>query len=373
MKLTDLLEQMHLRTLYRQIGFQELSDETCVLMGQETQPGEGHILVLPGQRLEAALANGSAGCLFCAGQPEKMPELPEKCNVVCFQASPAEIAVAAQHGIYALRRKADPFFGRESLLDRLLEGRVQGDENAAEILQGLGLRPNRRFCLVLVSFFGRVEEIPWDDVSKQLSRILNRCAVSEYRGDLLALCPVESEEIYPRYSAEQLERFLSRQSAYAVISNSAMRPAAIRTIYPQARSVMRFGIALSKEESTRIFFYEKYAFYHIVELCANAYSTDHQIHNLVYLCHPALGRVLRYDRSHGTNYAGILRKYLENNCNLSQTAREMFMHRNTMLNKLEVVREVLGVSLADPAVREQLQFSFHVVDYEEKILQGRTF
>ena len=152
-----------------------------------------------------------------------------------------------------------------------------------------------------------------------------------------------------------------------------MRPAAIRALYRQARSVMRFGIALSKEESTRIFFYEKYAFYHIVELCANVYNSDHQIQNLVYLCHPALGRVLRYDRSHGTNYTEILRKYLENNCNLSQTAREMFMHRNTMLNKLEVIREVLGVPLTDPEVREQLQFSFHVVDYAEKIQQGRTF
>ena len=93
----------------------------------------------------------------------------------------------------------------------------------------------------------------------------------------------------------------------------------------------------------------------------------------MYLCHPALGRVMRFDRDHGTNYMEILRKYLQNNCNLSQTARELFMHRNTMLNKLETVRELLGVSLDDSSVREQLQFSFHVLDYAENILQGRTF
>lgn len=375
MKLAELLEQMHLKTLYRHVAIQELPEETCVLMGEGTEAAEDHILILPAEQLESALRRGKAPGLsiFCGGQPEEIPALPTNCNVVCFSASPTEIAVAAQRAIYALRRKAEPFFGRESLLDRLLEGRIQGNENAAEILQGLGLRHNHRFCLVLVSFFGRVEEIPWEDVSRQLSRLLNHCVVSEYRGDLLALCPVESEERAPQYSTQQLEHFLSKQSAYAVVSNSAMRPAAIRALYRQARSVMRFGIALSKEESTRIFFYEKYAFYHIVELCANVYNSDHQIQNLVYLCHPALGRVLRYDRSHGTNYTEILRKYLENNCNLSQTAREMFMHRNTMLNKLEVIREVLGVPLTNPEVREQLQFSFHVVDYAEKIQQGRTF
>lgn len=375
MKLTELLEQMHLQTLSRHIGSNEIQEDICVLMGTEGQVPEQHIRIIPADRLEQQLnaADSTHCCLFCVGEPESTPALPEHCNVVCFRAEASEISVAAQRAVYAMRKKADTFAGRESLLGRLLEGKMQGDQNAAEIVRGLGLKPNHRFCMLLVSFFGRVEEIPWDDASRQLSRILGGCPVTEYRGDLLALCPVDSEEITLRYPAEQLEQFLSRQGAYAVVSNSAMRPTAIRALYHQTRSVMRFGLALGKDENTRVFPYEKYAFYHIVELCADGYRTDLQIHNLVYLCHPSLGRVLRYDRSHGTNYTEILRKYLENNCNLSQTAREMFMHRNTMLNKLETVRELLGVSLNDPAVREQLQFSFHVVDYAEKILQGRTF
>lgn len=373
MKITELLEQMHINVLYRSIGRDELSEAACVLMG--CQPRENHILVLPAGELAGCFAAnpGKLLCLFCAGIPDAGLQVPDGCSVVGFEARLEDICMDAQQAMYQLRRKADSMLGRESLLDRLMEGRLQGNENSAELLQALGLNPARRFCMVLVSFFGRMEEIPWEDAARQLSRALGNCPVAEYRGDLLALCSLDRDEITFRCPTEQLERFLAKQSAYAVVSNSAMRPTAIRALYQQSRSAMRFGMALEKDAKTRVFYYEKYAFYHMVELCAGAYHDDLQIHNMVYLCHPSLGSVLRYDRSHHTNYADILRNYLENNCNMSQTAREMFMHRNTMLNKLETLKELLGVSLDDPVVREQLQFSFHVVDYAEKILQGRTF
>ncbi len=376
MKLTDLLEQMHLQTFHRHIGCNELREDVCVLVGAQSAVTEQHIRILPVRLLAEHLPTAAMtrSCLFCVGKPdEKMPILPEECSVVCFRCDETELCVATQRAIYALLRKAGAFVGRESLLGRLLEGKIQGDQNVAEITQGLGLKQNHRFCMLLVSFFGRINEVPWGEASKQLSRILGNCVVTEYREELIALCPTEEEENMPRFPQEQLEQFLAKQGAYAALSNSAMRPAAIRALYHQTRSVMRFGVRLRQAEDSRIFPYEKYAFYHIVELCADAYRSNLQIQNLVYLCHPALGRVMRFDRDHGTNYMEVLRKYLQNNCNLSQTARELFMHRNTMLNKLEIVRELLEVSLDDSSVREQLQFSFHVLDYAEKILQGRTF
>lgn len=375
MKITELLEKMNLPIAYRAIKSDTLPEDVCVLMGRDTEYSGPGIWVLPADELKERVEKGLGReqLLLCAGIPRPLPDLPENISYVCLDAKPGAISAAAQSGLYQLRRRADALRGRENLLDRLLEGTLSGSENSAEQLQALGLNPGRRFCLVLVSFFGRMDEIHWESTARKLSAALRDCPVSEYRGDLVALCSMDGDEIRFPYPTGELEALLQRQGAYGVITNSAIRPAAIRVLYQQARAAMRFGLTLSKDAPSRIFHYEQYASYYLVELCANAFRSDSRVQNLVYLCHPALGSILRYDRKHGTNYTQILRKYLENNCNMSQTARQMFMHRNTMLNKLDTLRELLSVSLEDPAVREQLQFSFRVVDYAENILQGRTF
>lgn len=55
--------------------------------------------------------------------------------------------------------------------------------------------------------------------------------------------------------------------------------------------------------------------------------------------------LLEQDRSKGSDYVRTLRLYLSENCNTSRTAERLFIHRHTLLNRLESIRNLSGLDL----------------------------
>ena len=90
--------------------------------------------------------------------------------------------------------------------------------------------------------------------------------------------------------------------------------------------------------------------------------------NPVYLCPPALVSLYRYDLKHDTNLCTILKAYLNCDRNAAETARELYMHRNTMLYNISKIEKILGQSLDDNMLRMRLLFGFYVIEYTEDIL-----
>lgn len=60
-----------------------------------------------------------------------------------------------------------------------------------------------------------------------------------------------------------------------------------------------------------------------------------------------LNRVKEYDRIHGTNYFETLRVYLLNNQNLVETAKALYIHRNTLVYRLSRLQVILNADLDD--------------------------
>lgn len=60
----------------------------------------------------------------------------------------------------------------------------------------------------------------------------------------------------------------------------------------------------------------------------------------------ALGPLARYDSEHGTQLAATLRAYVAADYNGNETARRLFVHPNTLANRLRTIRRLLG---GDPA------------------------
>lgn len=60
----------------------------------------------------------------------------------------------------------------------------------------------------------------------------------------------------------------------------------------------------------------------------------------------ALGPLARYDSRHGTQLAATLRAYVAADYNSNETARRLYVHPNTLANRLRTIRRLLG---GDPA------------------------
>lgn len=79
-------------------------------------------------------------------------------------------------------------------------------------------------------------------------------------------------------------------------------------------------------------------------------------------CRESLEPLYRMDRETGSSLVDTLRCYLLHNGHLVKTAKELFIHRNTLLYRLGQIREALHVDLNDPYVRNEMFNSLLAVE-----------
>ncbi|MEN6478010.1 MAG: helix-turn-helix domain-containing protein [Anaerolineales bacterium] len=70
-----------------------------------------------------------------------------------------------------------------------------------------------------------------------------------------------------------------------------------------------------------------------------------------------LGDLLAYDIDHGTELVHTLQVLFDGNMNVSQTARALFVHRNTLSYRLQRITEISGYDLNDAETRLALQLA----------------
>ena len=79
------------------------------------------------------------------------------------------------------------------------------------------------------------------------------------------------------------------------------------------------------------------------------------------MIHPMIRKLLAYDLANNTDYLDTFKVYLNNRCNMTDTAKQLYMHRNTLLHRIKRVEELLGgSSVEDWGLRRRLLFS---IDY----------
>lgn len=74
-------------------------------------------------------------------------------------------------------------------------------------------------------------------------------------------------------------------------------------------------------------------------------------------CHEMIGTLIAYDRAQGTDLVETLSAYFAHKGNLSQTAEALFVHRNTLLYRMERIREISGLDLDNPETRLSIQLA----------------
>ena len=74
-------------------------------------------------------------------------------------------------------------------------------------------------------------------------------------------------------------------------------------------------------------------------------------------------RVLEaYDKEHDAGLLHTLRIFLEENCSYTAAARALYIHRSTLIYRMERIRELTQVDLTDPGERFLLQMAFYLTE-----------
>ena len=75
----------------------------------------------------------------------------------------------------------------------------------------------------------------------------------------------------------------------------------------------------------------------------------------------ALGPLIDHDRDHGTNLLETLEVFFECNGNMSIAAKKLFLHRNSLIYRVDKIKEILDTDLKNPTTLLTLQVGFRVL------------
>ena len=73
-----------------------------------------------------------------------------------------------------------------------------------------------------------------------------------------------------------------------------------------------------------------------------------------------LGDLYEYDKVNKTDYIYVLKNYINNNCNVSQTSGELFVHRNTINYKINKIEEILDCKLSDIGTKSRIYMALMI-------------
>lgn len=80
-------------------------------------------------------------------------------------------------------------------------------------------------------------------------------------------------------------------------------------------------------------------------------------------CNKRLAPLLEADRIFKTEYVHTLKSYIKYNNDLLHTSQQIYIHRNTMINRMKKITALLGENVNEPKVRNDFQNIFQILDY----------
>ena len=327
--------------------------------------------MLPGL-LDECIRNNLAGLVILVGSEyieDVPPELAKQADAADFPlfAMPFELKLVDVMKEIAdlivrdkLERKKE-----EDILERLL---FDGEGDAPELVRSLFPegRPQELFCFVCL--FGlSAEQRERAGAAEHLQyRLLSLCAVKNLKvcamvqgGRVVCLALTPS-----RQKAEEAVAYLeASRDVVSHLCGDAALTLAFGRIYSGGRDARKScREAFSALELAgriggfRVVHYKKLGIYRLL-----LHLDDSDMLREFY--HDFLDPLLLYDRENNASLVATLKGYLLCNGNITRTAQEIFVHRNTLLYRLNQIRELTDWDLEDARTRMNLLLSILIMEY----------
>jgi DNA-binding PucR family transcriptional regulator len=154
-----------------------------------------------------------------------------------------------------------------------------------------------------------------------------------------------------------ISNLLSDYDLYAGISFKFSKLINLNTFYNQAKKSYMIGKA--NNLSDNMYFFKDYYTSYLLDYLNK--EIDLEIY-----CHKGLLKLLQFDEEHNTEYLNTLREYFNNQFNLTETARKLYIHKNTMLHRKQRITEISGIDFSKNIDMFRLHLTFNIIDYNQR-------
>ncbi len=227
-----------------------------------------------------------------------------------------------------------------SALCAILDGRALGDLDTS----GLVLNEDEYWvCFKLVEQRGS-RSLPADYMCGNLNAFVpGWLSVVRHRNSLVGLIRLNHQE--PERTTNLLQAFegiCSRMGYLAGISQEFQNLYDARPYYTQA--CYAADCAAADQAGGRLFWFRDYTLRYMMYACVGDMPQES-------LLPKGLLDLIRYDTERNGEYVKTLDVFLQTECNASQTAERLYIHRSSFVKRLNKIQQILALDLDDPDVR----------------------
>lgn len=230
------------------------------------------------------------------------------------------------------------------------------------LIAGTGLNERQRAQLLLpegvqwTCFVLRHREnvgyLPLDSMCTTLNVVLHGTAISVTNGDVILGLLRVTKQWRTDENLIYLSRFISDMGYLAGISTPYADAADTLEYLTLAKFALLAGSRRSEQEFT--FYFGDYQ----LEYLITRYTGDLPARIL----YPeGLLRLIRHDAASPISYVDTLRTFLTYGMNISRTAGALFIHRSSLINRLEKIKKCLEMDLSDADDRLYLELCLYLM------------
>ncbi|MHB8074690.1 PucR family transcriptional regulator [Desulfosporosinus fructosivorans] len=243
----------------------------------------------------------------------------------------------------------------EGFTEDLLEGKVTDEKVVSERLRILNLKFKRNLFVLTIDISNfSSSQTSLTFMRNEFEKKINNSKAVVYAEKIVMIISCDNEKHFLKNEITSLKEFLKSNNMYAGISRCFYSLVEVQHHYFQSLNALKLGMHINKEAV--LFSYEDYAIYHFTDQCSSGGDLKEN-------CHPALLRLIEYDRQNNTNYTRSLYTYILSSKNVTESASTLNIHRNTMFYRIGKIEDVMNVDLNNSNILLLLHLSFKILEF----------
>lgn len=223
-------------------------------------------------------------------------------------------------------------------------------------IQALGLKMHKNMYIVVIRLEQQIEDdLQFRPLLQEIGNIFKNSISTIYKEHIVSLihCNRDEQALMDTIH-EKLKICLDPGDLMAGVSLCFHDICQIRRHYIQAVDALDIGLSLKKPE--KIFLFQQLSIYRLFKLsCQSAEIVDY--------FHPAVFCLANYDSENHTELMKTLYYYITNLKALLKTKDILRIHRNTLVYRINKIRELANIDLEDGETFFQLYISFKGLEY----------
>lgn len=261
------------------------------------------------------------------------------------------LAQELQKTIYYIDNHGD---AKASFLINLLNDLHPSEKLIQQRLRVLSYKMKEKMYVLVIRFSKRHTQ----DVNMllfQFQRLLTGELYAIYQNQLVIVLNREKNQSIGEYLLKNLQEIAGRFHLLVGISQEFFDILEIRRYFHQAVKALDYGeVMLRKNSKHPLYYFQDYTLLEMLEICRKNEP-------LLDFCNPKLLWLLRYDEEMHTDYMTTLFEYIENCLNIKRTADALYIHKNTLIYRLEKIKPILKYDFTDSWENFTLYLSFRIL------------